>query len=94
MLRPIGDYILITPGAPDTTSAGGILLPASTQEAQTQRRGVVVAVGSGIPALSGGRIAPDVAVGDVIIYRYGEDINFGGEDYQLVREKEIVAVVE
>jgi len=55
---------------------------------------VVVAVGSGIPALSGGRIAPDVAVGDVIIYRYGEDINFGGEDYQLVREKEIVAVVE
>jgi chaperonin GroES len=72
---------------------GGIIIPDTAKEKPQEAE--VVAVGPGKVNDDGKRVAPDIKVGDkVLVGKYsGSDIKIDGEDYVIVREDEILAVV-
>ena len=69
-LRPLHDKVLVKRKEEEETTAGGIVLPGSAAEKPSQ--GEVIAVGPGKRQDSGDQIAPDVKVGDTVIFgQYG-----------------------
>lgn len=93
-LRPLGDRVLVKPDSAEEKTAGGLFLSSGSQE--KPQRGTVVAVGAGKLDDDGDRIPMDVKVGDVVIYgKYGgNEVKVDGEDYLLMRDSDIYAVVE
>lgn len=91
---PIEDRVLVRPAVAETVSASGIVLPDSAQEAPM--RGDVVAIGAGRLDKKGKRLELPVAVGDVVVYgKYsGNEIEFEGQDYKILRADEILAKIE
>ena len=94
MLRPLGDRIVIELVESEEKTASGIVLPDSAKE--KPQEGKVVAVGTGRVLESGERVALEVTVGDRIIFsKYaGTEVKFEGTEYLLLRENDILAVVE
>jgi chaperonin GroES len=92
-LKPLGDRVFVKVSESEEKTAGGILLPDSAKE--KPQIGEVVAVGEGKRNDDGTRSAVDVKVGDQVLYsKYaGTDIKFGGDDYVLLSEKDILATV-
>lgn len=92
-LKPLGDRVFVKVSESEEKTAGGILLPDSAKE--KPQIGEVVAVGEGKRNDDGSRAAVDVKVGDKVLYsKYaGTDIKFGGDDYVLLSEKDILATV-
>lgn len=92
MLQPIGDRVIIKVKE-EEKSAGGIVLPTDAKEKQTV--GEVVAVGKGSYGENGIQIPMSVEKGDTIIYdKYsGINIEYKGEKFLALREKDILAVV-
>jgi len=90
---PIEDRVLVRPAAAETVSASGIVLPDSAQEKPL--RGEVIAVGPGKIAKNGARMEMPVTVGDQVVYgKYsGNEIQFEGEDYKILRADEILATL-
>jgi len=94
LLRPLGDRIVIELVESEEKTASGIVLPDSAKE--KPQEGKVVAVGTGRVLESGERVALEVTVGDRIIFsKYaGTEVKFEGTEYLLLRENDILAVVE
>ena len=94
MLRPLGDRIVIELVESEEKTASGIVLPDSAKE--KPQEGKVIAVGTGRVLESGERVALEVTVGDRIIFsKYaGTEVKFEGTEYLLLRENDILAVVE
>ena len=92
-VKPLGDRIFIKVSASEETTAGGILLPDTDKE--KPQVGEVVQVGPGKRNDDGSRQAPEVGVGDKVLYsKYaGTDIKLGSDEYVLLSEKDILAVV-
>jgi chaperonin GroES len=92
-LKPLGDRILIKVVAKDEKTAGGIFLPDTAKE--KSQVGEVAAIGSGARNDQGDRLAPEVAVGDKVMYsKYaGSEIKLDNEEYLLLTEKDILAIV-
>jgi len=92
-ITPLGDNVLVKRVEAETTTAGGIVLPESAKE--KPREGVVIAVGEGRVTDDGTRTALQVGKNDRVIFSSyaGTEVNVGGEDYLIVREDEILAVV-
>jgi chaperonin GroES len=90
---PIEDRVLIRPLDAESVSSGGIVLPDSAQE--KPQRGEVLATGPGRMGKNGKRQEMPVAAGDQVIYgKYaGNEIEFEGEDYKILRAEEILAKV-
>lgn len=91
-LRPLNDRIVVKAVAPEERTAGGIILPDSAQEKPQEAE--VVAVGPG-KTLDNGKISPaEVKPGDRIIYvKYsGTEIEFGGAEYIILRQDDILAI--
>jgi chaperonin GroES len=76
------------------TTAGGILLPDTAKEKPQKAK--VLAVGAGRLNDEGKRLPLDVKVGDVVLYgKYsGTDVKWNGEEVKILRESEILAVIE
>ena len=93
-LRPLHDRILVQRTEEEEQKSGGIIIPDSAKEKPQQ--GKVVAVGAGKADKDGKRIALDVQAGDVILFgKYsGQEVKVDGEDYLIMREDEVLAVVE
>ena len=93
-LQPLGDRLVIQRAESEETTAGGIVLPGSAREKPA--RGTVVALGDGKLLDDGTRATPQVAVGDVVIFSSyaGENVEIGDEEYLLMREDDILAVIE
>ena len=93
-LRPLGDRVLVKPDKAEQKTAGGLYISSGAQE--KPQRGTVVAVGEGKLDEKGERLPMDVKVGDVVIYgKYGgNEVKVDGEDYLLMRDADIYAVVE
>ena len=94
MLKPLGDRVVVKAIAAEETSRGGILLPDTAKE--RPQTGEVIAVGPG-KALDNGNIAAmEVKVGDRVVYsKYGgTEINVGGEEVMILRQDDILGVVE
>ena len=94
MLKPLGDRIVIELIEAEEKTASGIVLPDSAKE--KPQEGKVVAVGSGRVLDNGERIAPEVAVGDRIIFsKYsGTEVKYQDKEYLILRESDILAVVQ
>ena len=92
-ITPLGDNVLVKRLEAETTTAGGIVLPESAKE--KPRQGVVIAVGEGRLNDEGVRTAPQVKKNDQVIFSSyaGTEIKLDGNDYLIVREDEILAIV-
>jgi chaperonin GroES len=92
-VTPLGDRVFVKVSASEEMTPGGILLPDAAKE--KPQVGEIVAVGPGKPNENGSRQTPEVKVGDKVLYsKYaGTDIKLGNEEYVLLSEKDILAVV-
>jgi chaperonin GroES len=92
--RPLHDRILVQRIEEGEQKVGGIIIPDSAKEKPQQ--GKVVAVGNGKVKDDGGRIALDVKAGDLILFgKYsGQEIKLDGEEYLIMREDEVLAVID
>ena len=92
-IRPLQDRILIKRVDEQEQVRGGIIIPDTAKEKPQEAE--VIAVGPGKLDDDGKRLPVDVKVGDkVLVGKYsGSDIKIEGEDYVIVREDEILAVV-
>ena len=93
-IKPLGDRIVVKPLEQGEEKVGGIIIPDTAKE--KPQEGEVAAVGPGKLLDSGERQAPSVAVGDKVLYgKYsGTEIKSGGEDLLIVREDDILAILE
>jgi chaperonin GroES len=91
-LKPLGDRVVVEVIEEESTTASGIVLPDSAKE--KPQRGKVVAAGRGRYE-NGTLIAPEVSEGDEVIFsKYGgTEIKDGGDEYLVLRESDILAVV-
>ena len=93
-IRPLHDRVLATRLEAEAKTKGGIVIPDAAKEKPIE--GKVVAVGNG-RRLDDGSIRPlDVKAGDRILFgKYsGTDVKLDGEDYLILREDDILAVLE
>ena len=90
-LQPMGDRLVVKPMQSEEKTKSGIYLPDTAKE--KPQEGKVIAVGPGRMTDEGKRIAPDVEVGDVVIYtKYGgSEIKIDGEEFIIMRESDILA---
>ena len=93
-IRPLNDRILVKRLEGEAKTAGGIIIPDSAKEKPAE--GEVVAVGPGKLNDAGHRVAMDVAVGDRILFsKYGgTEVKLDGEDFLIMREDDILGVVQ
>ena len=93
-LQPLGARLVIQRDDQEATTAGGIVLPESAKDKPNQ--GTVVSVGNGRILKDGSRRELQVKPGDRIIFTsYGPDaIKLGDEEYLLLHEDDVLAVVE
>ncbi|MDO8567456.1 MAG: co-chaperone GroES [Dehalococcoidales bacterium] len=90
-LQPLADRIVVKPMEREEKTKSGIYLPDTAKE--KPQEGKVIAVGPGRVSDDGTRIAPDVKVGDIVIYaKYGgSEIKIEGEELIILRESDILA---
>lgn len=93
-IRPLNDRLLVKRLEEETMTAGGIIIPDSAKEKPAE--GEVVAVGPGKVADNGERVALQVQEGDMVLFsKYGgTDVKIDGEDYLIMREDDILGIVE
>ena len=93
-LRPLGDRVWIQPIEQEETTASGIILPETAKE--KPQEGKVLAVGPGVRNDKGERLAPDVKVGNRVLFaKYsGTEVKQDGIKYLIMRESDILAIVE
>jgi chaperonin GroES len=92
--RPLHDRILVQRIEEGEQKIGGIIIPDTAKEKPQQ--GKVVAVGQGKVKDDGGRIPLDVKSGDHILFgKYsGQEIKLDGEEYLIMREDEVLAIID
>lgn len=92
-LVPLGDRVVLKQLEAEETTKSGIVLPGQAQEKQQQAE--VIAVGPG-GVVEGKEVKMEVVVGDKVIYsKYaGTEVKMDGEEYIIVRQNDILAVVK
>lgn len=93
-IKPLGDRALVKRIEPEEQKLGGIYIPDSAKERPQEAE--VIAVGPGKRDDDGKLVPLSIKAGDrVLLSKYGgTDVKYGDEDYQLVREDDILAIVE
>jgi chaperonin GroES len=93
-IRPLHDRVILKRMEEETTSAGGIVIPDSATE--KPMRGKILATGNGKRMENGEIIPLDVKVGDQVLFgKYsGTEVKVNGEDLLVMREEDIVGVIE
>jgi len=93
-IRPLQDRIMVQPILDKAVQKGGIIIPDSAKEKPIEGR--VKAVGKGKIGDDGKPIKLEIKVGDKVLYsKYGgTEIKIDGEDYLLMREDDVLGVVE
>ncbi len=92
--RPLQDRVLLKRDEADERSKGGIIIPDNAKEIPA--KGTVMAVGPGRLDEQGRFVETQVKVGDVVLFgKYaGTEVKVDGEDRLVVREEDILAVLE
>jgi len=90
---PLGDRVLIQRVAAEEKTKGGIVLPDSAKE--KPKEGIVISVGKGRLLDNGERVAPAVKNGDRVLFSSyaGSEVKFDGEDYLIMGEDEVLAII-
>ena len=93
-LRPLNDRILVKRLEEATTTKGGIIIPDSAKEKPAE--GKVIAVGNGKMGDDGKRIPLEVKSGDRVLFgKYsGTEVKLEGEEYLILREDDVLGIVQ
>ena len=93
-LRPVHDRVIVKRLDQETKTSFGLVIPESAAEKPDQ--GEVLAVGPGKKDDDGKRVTPDVKVGDRVLFgKYaGQTVKIDGNEVLVMREEDIMAVVE
>ena len=93
-IRPLGERLLVQRIEAEEKTAGGILLPESAKE--KPKEGMVIALGEGRLLDSGERAEWSVAVGDRVLFTSygGTEVKYSGEEYLIMSEDDVLAIVE
>ena len=93
-ITPLFDRVLVEKSVPMRTTAGGIVLPETA--AVRLNEGRVIAIGKGKRTAEGKFIPISLNVGDLVMLgEYGgNEIKLNGKDYLLIREEEVLGIVE
>jgi len=91
--RPLHDRLIIRRHVEGEQASAGIIIPDSAKE--KPQRGTVVAAGTGRLKRDGTRVPLDVKTGDVILFgKYtSQEVKLNGEEYLIMREDEVLAVI-
>ena len=93
-IRPLGDRVLVERLSAESKTSGGIVLPDTAKEKPQQ--GKVISVGGG-KTLEDGSIRPlQVKKGDIVLFTSyaGNDVKIDGNEYLIMDESSILAVIE
>jgi chaperonin GroES len=92
--RPLGDRLLVKPKATEEKTKSGIVLPDSAKE--KPQEGNVVSVGTGARDEKGNKVPMEVKVGDVVLFsKYsGTEVKIEGVEHLILRESDVLAIVE
>ena len=92
-VEPLADRVVVLPLEEEEQMRGGLYIPDTAKE--KPQSGEIVAVGPGKLSEEGVRIEPDVKVGQTVLYgKYsGTEVTVEGEDYLILRESDILAVL-
>lgn len=96
VILPIGDKVLINPVSAEDSSTklpSGIIIPDTVDQKETSR-GVVVAVGEGKYDDNGNLVPMSVKKGDKVMFQWGDKIEYSGEEYYIVSEGSILAIIK
>ena len=93
MLKPLGDRVVLKVQKEEEQSIGGIVIASNAIEKTTT--GEVIAVGNGRILDNGQRVEPEVKVGQSVVFdKYaGSEVKYEGEEYLVIRENVIIAVI-
>lgn len=93
-LNPLHDRVAVQLDEPESATASGIIIPDNAKEKPSTGR--VVAVGTGHLFDNGTRTPLTVKVGDTVMFgkHTGQSVRVNGEDYTVLREEDIFAIVE
>jgi len=93
-VQPLADRVIVKPMEAEEVTKGGIILPDTAKEKPIE--GTIVAVGSGKITDDGKTIALTVKVGDKVLYgKYsGTEITIEGDEYLIMRESDIFAIIK
>lgn len=93
-IRPLADRVLVKPTEPEEVKKGGIIIPDTAKEKPMQ--GKIMEVGKGRQTEEGKLIPMSVKKGDKILYgKYsGTEISVDGEDLLIMRESDVLAIVD
>lgn len=92
-LKPLADRVIVKPAEAEEKTKGGIILPDTAKEKPIE--GTVVACGPGKTSDDGKTIKMEVKVGDKVLYgKYsGTEVTVEGEEYLIMRENDIFAII-
>ncbi|WP_199688389.1 co-chaperone GroES [Pontibacter oryzae] len=92
-IKPLADRVIVAPAAAEEKTKSGIIIPDTAKE--KPQRGEIVAVGEGKVSEQGALMKPQVSVGDTVLYgKYaGTEISVDGNDYLIMRESDILAIL-
>ena len=92
-IKPLADRVVVRPVEEAEVKQGGIIIPDTAKEKPMQ--GEIIEAGPGRTDDTGKRVSMEVTKGDRILYgKYsGTEVSFGGEDYLIMRESDIFAVI-
>ena len=93
-IRPLHNRVIVQRLEEGEQQIGGIIIPDSAKE--KPQRGKVIAAGNGKVSDDGTRVPLDIKAGDVILFgKYtSQEVKLDGEEYLIMREDEVLAVVE
>jgi chaperonin GroES len=92
-VKPLADRVVVKPLEEAEQMRGGLYIPDTAKEKPSQ--GEIVAVGPGKVSDDGKRVAPEVKVGDRVLYgKYsGTDVTLDGVEYLILRESDVLAII-
>jgi chaperonin GroES len=92
-LKPLADRVVVRPSDAEEVSAGGLIIPDTAKE--KPQRGTIVSAGPG-KVENGTKIDMTVKAGDIVLYgKYaGTEVTLEGEDLLIMRESDILGIVE
>lgn len=94
MLKPLGDRVIVKVMEEKEEMIGGFVM--ATKSTNKPKKAEILAVGEGPRTINGDLVAPSVAVGQIVLFDQlaGVEVKEGDEDFLIIREADILAIVE
>ena len=93
-IKPVGSHVIVQRSSPSAKSKGGIVLPESAKD--KPQEGTVIAIGNGKMMEDGKRKVMQLKSGNRVLFTNyaGTEVKVGGEDYLVMEESDVLAVIE